>query len=254
MTELPYRSEHVNDSIADTDELTNEELGAYVRLQRAFWRAGGYLPASDLARFARAGRRWAMIAPRLLRKLTIVDGTASCSQILELLLRTRERRARAVERATKGGYAAAAKRSVAQKATTSVVSLNGANPLKTNEPILLEAAVKQSYKRANQNLNSESKSLSLSVAATGGRDIYAIGIKLLVDRVGIRSLAARSQIARWIGATSENEVDEMLSAATHENLRGSHFVSVIDQRIRSVQIAKERGLSLPFGPQIVGKQ
>lgn len=98
MTELPYRPEHVNDAIAASDDLTNEELGAYIRLQRALWRAGGLLPENDLQRISRAGKRWNAIAPAIMRRLKIASGMASCPDIMAMLVVTRERRAKAVER------------------------------------------------------------------------------------------------------------------------------------------------------------
>jgi uncharacterized protein YdaU (DUF1376 family) len=256
MTELPYRPEHVADAMADSDELTNEELGAYVRLQRAFWRAGGFLPAKDLSRFSRAGKRWGAIGPMILRKLTITEGKASCSAILDLLLRTRDRRAKAAERASMAATARWGSKDETRRG--SVATLKTPKLLINHNVTMLEALVTQSFGHSNQNQNQNlaSKSLIKSDDATGGREVYEVGVKLLTERVGVRMLAARSQIAKWLVIASEDDLGDILQAASAENLRGSGLVSVVDQRVRAVKQVRERGEPLPFGfqPNIVREQ
>jgi uncharacterized protein YdaU (DUF1376 family) len=107
MNDLPYRSENVNEALAHTTDLTNEELGAYLRLQWAFWRAGGYLPnnMNALARIAHAGRRWGKIKPAILAKLTITEDAISCPLTLARLLITRELRRKRSATGTRGGDA-----------------------------------------------------------------------------------------------------------------------------------------------------
>lgn len=265
MSELPYRSEHVNDAIANSEELSNEELGAYVRLQRAFWKAGGYLPAKELGRFARAGKRWAMLAPAILRKLTVIEGSASCPCMLATLLDARQRRAAAAERAAKGGAAKAAKyRSGVVSAPSQKVPLNAPIPLNSHNGGVLEALIEQSFEGANQNpILRDSKTLSKSNIAAGGREsesatlalnerLYGNGVGLLRERVGITALAAKSQIAKWIAAVGDSEVADLLEAAAGENLRSARFVAIIDQRVRARSIERRCGGTLPFGMHVIG--
>ena len=257
MSELPYRPEHVNDASANSEELTNEELGAYVRLQRALWRAGGYLPVAKLARFARAGRRWGAIGPAITSKLTIIDGIASCAEILDNLLRTRERRARMADRAAKGGQATAAKRrSVTQNGPTSDGGLKLSNPLKTNNVTALGATPKRGLATSNQNQSLiNSKTQSKGDEAPGGREKtggYEECVTLLTEHSGIRHLAARSQVSKWLVAVEDDaELWEITHAVAHENLRGPQFVAVIDQRINARRRERERGAALPFPPSTI---
>jgi hypothetical protein len=73
-----------------------------------------------------------------------------------------------------------------------------------------------------------------------------------MERVGLRQLAARSQIAKWHAALGDDaELTGVLLAAENENLRGPSFVAIIDQRIRTLQRTKERGLALPFAPNLI---
>jgi uncharacterized protein YdaU (DUF1376 family) len=262
MTELPYRSEHVADAIADSEELTNEELGAYIRLQRAFWRAGGYLASKDLGRFARAGKRWGRIGPILLRKLQIIEGQASCPLILDLLIRTRERRAKAADRAYKGAQVRwGIKVSGDRKRAITEGALKTATLLKLHEVGVLEASSKQCPTDANQNQSLiYSKTQSKDATATNGlakegrKDdaIYDLGVKLLTERVGTRALAARSQVAKWMAVVENaDELGHILIAVQHENIRGAHFVAIMDQRLRGLRAERELGQTLPFGINVV---
>ena len=115
----------------------------------------------------------------------------------------------------------------------------------------------------------ESKSLSASgVAASGGRGkkasaevvnvvLYGEGIELLIQRVGLRDLAARSQIAKWLMAIDDGEeLAEILAAARKENLQGHQFIAVVDQRVTAKKRERERGAPLPFGfqPNVIGRK
>lgn len=263
MAELPYRPEHVNDESAHTEELTNEELGAYTRLQRALWRAGGYLPEEQIARFARAGKRWAKIAPAIVRKLTFGRGVFSCPRVLEVLMLTRDRRAKAAERAATAASARwGNSRSSGSFAHGQNGSLKPAKLLKSQEPSMLEALLMQSFDYANQNQN---KNLSSSQtqrtreqesAEQGGIEaaIYLQGERLLTQRVGMRGLAARSQIAKWIASAADNPaLATVLAAVERENVKGAHLVRIVDQRVLALENERERGpqLPLPVKPQIV---
>ena len=242
MTELPYRQEHVADEIADAEELTNEEMGALVRLERQMWRRGGYLPLKDLARFARAGRRWGRIAPAVLGKLTIVGDQASSESVLIMLESSRQRRAQAVEKGRAGGLKSG---QVRRTETPNRVKSERARS-DDNSLMLLnrnEAAASSSLSPASSNQNQISKNL-----------LYEEGSRLLVERVGMRSLAARSQISKWLVAVGdEGNLEIILDAARNENLRGSNLVVVIDQRVAICKRERERGGALPLGPSVISK-
>lgn len=251
MSDLPYRPEHVNDAIAASEELTNEELGAYIRLQRALWRAGGYLPHDmrKLARFARAGSRWGRVAPAIMGKLTAAAGLVSCPDILRATVMAGERRAKAVKAAN------------IRHANTEVVR-ESSRPLKSLESTPALAATKELLAACNQNQNYlESKTLSASGDAVAVRDskegnsaVCETAIKLLVEKAGSRSLAARAQTARWLGACgSEAELASILEGVGRENLEGQRLIAVVNQRVNLIKQTKRFGAPLPFGfrPNVV---
>ena len=249
MSELPYWPLYVDDELASTHELTNEQMGAFVRLQLILWRSGGYIAAKDLARFSRAGKRWGALAAAILPKLTVSDGLASSAAQLDTLIRTRERRAKAVARAIKAGTASGAARSAGQTSTTSVVGLTAAKPLKSHNTGQLQVNLKPT----NQNQKAlESKSRQENKES--GLPIYDVAVTLLVEKVGIRALAARSQTAKWLGACgNEAELASILEAVKRENLSGHNLVAVVDQRVALIKRIKERGPTLPLGfrPNVV---
>lgn len=242
MTELPYRPEHVNDAIAASDDLTNEELGAYIRLQRALWRAGGLLPENDLQRISRAGKRWNAIAPAIMRRLKIASGMASCPDIMAMLVVTRERRAKAVER----GERAARSRWGG--------NAEGANALKNNKAAMLGASSEHCLSDANQNQNPIDKNLSSVGSGNAVKignilyaTIYEEGVQLLVGRAGMRLLAARAQISRWLADAGDAErVANLLAAVSVENLRGDKLIAVLHARVAAYKKERKNGPSLPF--------
>ena len=247
MSRLPYRPEHVNDAIANSEELTNEELGAFVRLTWALWRAGGYLPDDQkkLARFARAGSRWGSIAPAIMAKLTVAAGKISCPEILMTIFLVEQRRARAAK-------AAAARHGKPDSALTSY------NPLESLTPTCAQAGSELVLAASNQNQNNniDSKSLNTSGAAAGRRaneTFYELGAQFLIQRVGVRALAARSQIAKWLVAVDGNEIElsAIMASAGAENLNGARLIAVIDQRVGNRRTERAKGPPLPFPPNLV---
>jgi uncharacterized protein YdaU (DUF1376 family) len=233
MSELPYIPEHVHDLMAETAALSNEELGAFMRLRWALWDAGGYLPKREVQKATQAGSAWEMIGPAIMAKLTQAGRIVSSSSLLALLSRTRERHAKAVDRAER---AAAARWSKNAPNFTS-----GEKNNEINENTMLVAF----DKHANQNQNSiNSKSLSMDRA-------YEDGARLLTDRAGIRNLAARSQVAKWIAAAGDEELAAILSAVEREGLKGPNLVAVVDQRVAMIVRLQKRGPPLPFGPSLI---
>ncbi|HWX14341.1 MAG TPA: DUF1376 domain-containing protein [Methylocella sp.] len=247
MSYLPYRPEHVNDAIANSEELTNEELGAFVRITWALWRAGGYLPDDHkkLARFARAGSRWGSIAPAVMAKLTIAAGKISCPEILMTIFLVEQRRARAAK-------AAAARHG---KPDPGLSSRNPLDSLKSNITVASTEHVLAASNQ-NQSKNLESKSFNAPRLATGpqaNQAFYELSVEFLIKRVGVRSLAARSQVAKWLAAVDGNEADlqAIMDGAGRENLNGARLIAVIDQRVGSRQAERKRGPPLPFPPNLV---
>jgi hypothetical protein len=275
MTNLPYMPLNVNDFLADTQELSNEETGAYIRLHCALWRSNGYLPAEQLGRFARAGKRWGVIAPAILTKLTIFGGLASCGKLLGLLLRTKERHARAVDKGRKGGILSGKIRQIRASAVafapTQIRPLNGDKPLESlnrSEPGLrpslkLEASNQKREERKKESSDEGLEALVmrsmapietaivLPEAVTNADGwLYREGVAMLMERAGLRRGPATAQISRWRSALRDpEEVATILAAAEYENLRGPPFVAVIDQKVKTLRSEKERGLPLPFGFQ-----
>jgi uncharacterized protein YdaU (DUF1376 family) len=79
MARLPYMPLDVGALLSDTEDLSNEEFGAYLRILFATWRNNGKPYLDDdvrLARLARAGsNRWRTeLKPRLMRFFDISDG------------------------------------------------------------------------------------------------------------------------------------------------------------------------------------
>jgi uncharacterized protein YdaU (DUF1376 family) len=74
MTKLPYMPIHVLPFLADTQRLSNEELGAYTRLLLQGWLEGGTLADEDLRVLACAPvERWPRLWKRLERYFTKVE-------------------------------------------------------------------------------------------------------------------------------------------------------------------------------------
>jgi|SRR5580700_1499961 uncharacterized protein YdaU (DUF1376 family) len=246
MSHLPYRPEHVNDASANSEELTNEELGAFVRLQRALWRAGGYLPDDQkkLARYARAGSRWGIIAPAVMGKLNAIGGKVSCPTILMTIFLVEQRRAKAAKAA-------------AYRYGKADPSLTSRKPLDSLESNITGATTEHVLAPSNQNQNKNLESKSLSVSGDAARSLadrfYEQSTGFLIKRVGIRGLAARSQIAKWLAALDGNESDlqAIMDAAGAENLQGARLIAVIDQRVGNRKSERKQGPPLPFPPNLV---
>lgn len=261
MVELPYRMEHVPDAIADTSHMTNEEVGAYQRLKWALWLAGGYLPEAQLRNHARGGKRWSRIVGVISEKLTFARGVFSIARELEMRLLARERRAKAAE---KGAAAAKARwrapRSEAPNRDSYGVARNAEKSHKNNEGSMLEALIMQSMSNANQNQtlkNPSSLSKRDARKVAGNQEesaAYRLGEALLVERVGVRGLAARSQVSKWITKVGDElAVAAILEAIERENIRGPHLVRIVDQRTSVLENERKRGPALPLHskPQIV---
>jgi len=100
MAEFPFMPLYTDALIADTDGMTTEAFGAYVRILCSLWRHGGRLPndAGILSRIAGCSRReWSRVEPAIMPLLTVVEDTVSQKRITSTILRTREtRRVRAM--------------------------------------------------------------------------------------------------------------------------------------------------------------
>ncbi|MCJ2105696.1 DUF1376 domain-containing protein [Methylobacterium sp. E-041] len=85
MSSLPTMPVGVDRHIADTAHMTNEEAGAYFRLQIFAWRSPGCCLPDDDARFARmlgtTLKRWAVLKPIVLANWVLENGNWSNQQV-----------------------------------------------------------------------------------------------------------------------------------------------------------------------------
>lgn len=264
MSELPYMPVIVNDEIAETSGLTNEELGALVRLKWAMWKSGGWLAddGKQLARIARAGSRWGKIAPAVLALFTIAGGKVSSPSLLSTLLITRERRAKNAK-------------AVRARWAKPDGPLNASNPLKNHELDADHVSTAHAVRISNQNQNhieedffpsrgaaaaGEAAGLPKEVSSSAGsvealhETLYVHGCELLVGRVGVRLLQARAQISRWLVQIAPDELARVLADADVHNLQGAHFVTVVDKRVAAIAAEKLFGKSLAFPPTEVKRR
>ena len=249
MSYLPYRPEPIDQAIIADEELSLEEQGAFLNLKRAMWRNDGSLPNDGyiLSRASKAGRRWPRIADALYAKLKVVNGRVFIEEISTMLKLAIDRRAKAVKARTAA---------VLAQSQNGHTHFAGANSLKGLDSYSVQDSPMSAASRDNKNKYIESKTLSAKVAAAGRRSseaYYERGAKILSERTGMRNLAGRSQMARWLAAVDgdEAELNAIMRSATMENLRNSHFVAVIDQQIAARNRELKKGLPLPFPPGIV---
>jgi uncharacterized protein YdaU (DUF1376 family) len=165
MAELPYMPVMVNDAIADTSDLTNEELGALQRIMWAMWKAGGLVDEARLSRFARAGSRWGTIAPAVLSKLKVESGKVSHAGLLTMLDLTRQRRRKRAEAAGQL-WITKADRGLNSKADPRLTS---SKPLKSHETGHANAAALQGQTRSNHNHNKNLSSYGDKTARANAR-------------------------------------------------------------------------------------
>lgn len=252
MSELPYMPVTINDEMAETADLTNEELGALTRLKWALWKSGGHLPDDQrqLARIARAGSRWGKIAPAVLAKLIVEGGQVSSAALLATLWTTRERRAKKA----KAGDARWRKPEG---------PLTSSNPLKTNKvggarasPVHEQEACNTESKTKNKDLRPIRPRSAAGPPDEGasnetsdiGAALYQHGVEILCQRVGLADLAARRQISRWLTKVGALELAGLIADADRHNLQGANFVNVVDRRVAALADEQRNGLTLPLMP------
>lgn len=261
MSELPYMPVIVNDEMAETAHLTNEELGALVRLKWAMWKSGGWLAddGKKLARIARAGSRWGKIAPAVLALFTVAGGKVSSPSLLSSLLITRERRAKNAK-AVRARWSKPdpvlnlANPLIGHESTPAAVSVGHAlrtsnqNKKEKEDPFLLVDDVAAATPGEAAGLPKEAGSKAGSVEASLHETLYVHGCELLVTRVGIRLLQAQAQISRWLAQIEAEDLARVLAEADVHNLQGPHFVTVVDKRVGAIAAEKLFGGSLRFPP------
>lgn len=110
----PWMPVYISDLFIDTDHLSIEEFGAYLRLLLQMWARGGVLPNDPerLARLARIDRAtfdrvWPVVGKFF---HATPEGELTQKRLAHELARARLVRTSALEKAQKGGKAAAAKR------------------------------------------------------------------------------------------------------------------------------------------------
>lgn len=261
MTELPYMPCHVHDEIARTAHLTNEEMGAFRRLQLAMWRAGGHLKDDPklLARYARAGKRWGLVAPAIMDMLTVAGGKVSYQPLLELLDLTRNRRRQSVDAINrrwavqKSGRGGANRRFSGPQIGEQQRPLSAAKPLKTNEPGHTDVSVPYVRHPYNQNQNHLERDSIRSRDAAAEQDLFEEALAVLVDRGGKTALQARPILHRWLNQAHADmhPVASAIARADEHGLRGKNFIEVIDQTMDAIEAERTKGPRLPFPPAAI---
>lgn len=106
MSAPPFMPVYVADYTADTQHLTCEEDGAYWRLLRAMWRAGGCLPASDrnLARICGLHpRAWTKMRTTILEFFAEQNGLITQKRLAETYNTARDKSAKRAAAGALGG-------------------------------------------------------------------------------------------------------------------------------------------------------
>jgi uncharacterized protein YdaU (DUF1376 family) len=104
MAEFPFMPVKTQALIGDTRHMSAEEFGAYCRLLFTMWLHGGRLTNDplELARIAGVTqRRWAVLADRVMKPMTVTSETVSQKRLSDTYLDVRERRRKRVEAARK---------------------------------------------------------------------------------------------------------------------------------------------------------
>lgn len=259
MAELPYMPVVVNDEIAEASDLTNEELGAFWRLKLAMWKAGGYLvdDAKKLARIARAGKRWGQIAPAVMAKLTFHGGKVSCPELLATLLITRERRRKAAL-------------SAGTRWAKSEGGLSPSNPLKEQQPAHANASPEHMLGASKHNQNKHDQDSFLGESAPAARKgsaaearsdadfaqtLYKTGTELLTERCDLTTLQAKSQLSRWMAKVHPMDLARFMADAEQHNLKGQHFLRVVDSGVEATYEVETKGPRLPLDrPHLAAKK
>ncbi len=103
---------YVSDFLGDTQDLTCEQVGAYMLLLCTMWNKGGYLPADEakLARVCRlAASKWKTIRTDVMAFLTPTDHGWTHPKLLRALEKVEGKSLARAEAGSKGGHAKALK-------------------------------------------------------------------------------------------------------------------------------------------------
>lgn len=106
MSAIPYMPLWVSDYLADTQDFSTEEHGAYMLLIMTYWQRGEPLP-NDPERLARVARlsneRWTAVEPTLKRMFSVCLSNWTHHRIEAELTRARDKIEKAREAGKKGG-------------------------------------------------------------------------------------------------------------------------------------------------------
>jgi uncharacterized protein YdaU (DUF1376 family) len=100
MANLPILPLKTDALLADTGHLSAEEFGAYCRILFVMWRHDARLPnnQTELARIAGVTpRRWKVIAERVMRPCTVIDGVVSQKRLTSTFFDVQELRRKKAE-------------------------------------------------------------------------------------------------------------------------------------------------------------
>lgn len=263
----PFMSTKPADDMAEASDLTNEELGALVRLKWALWRAGGVLShdGTMLARVTRAGRRWGAIAAAVLAKLKVGDGKVSHHAVEDAIVRAENLSGRG-KKAADGRWKTPAGKSPRSAANSEFRGrLNSYNLLKNNDPadaramptIISKSTLTSTSSvspRArpvdnSRGLGEEGSSREAASNEALSQLLFEQGAESLMERARLPRKAAVAQIHRWfaaVGADGE-ELARFIAGAEQENLFGPNFIGAIEASVNAYAVARERGGSFNFG-------
>ncbi len=124
MSSIPYMPLWVSDYLADTQDFSTEEHGAYMLLIMTYWQRGEPLPndAERLARVARlSNERWTAVEPTLKRMFNVTANEWTHKRIDAELTRARDK----IEKAREAGKKSAKSRNSNPEATDAERTLNG---------------------------------------------------------------------------------------------------------------------------------
>lgn len=234
MAELPYMPVDIDADTSLTLRMTPEQYGAHMRLMKAMWRAGGYLPNNEREFVQITGcgtlKKWQRMAPMVLRGMTISGELISSPELLYRLDLTRARqKARSLASNTRW-----------QKSK----SLIGQEVEHANA----YANVIQTGSNQNQNITKTTSFLIRPAKGLAMQELFEDGAHALVHVGGWSHDKAKKKLQNWLG-NIENDAEILLSMIK-ESVRLDHRgprmgIFVQDQVQRHAQRLAPR---LPFRP------
>lgn len=217
---------YIGDWDGDTGHLSCEEDGAYGRLIRHYWRNG---PLPDIDRILSSitrtdSRTWKRLRAALAPFFVVANGQWSHKRVDAELIRWAEKRRKAIERASAGGKAKAAKSSASSSASS------------TKQAVLKHCTSASS--REVEGLPGHS-TLSAPSEFLGPKEVRAAFVSVkgeewsrsYIDRCGWQDVPNRCLLAAT--AYAMTQIDEALRALAREKHPDTVGVTVIPNKERA---------------------